>query len=249
MRGLSILSMRSAAMGVAIAVAGAMTAQAGDIKGVVSFEGERPRPKNIAKRFEADAVCAKLHMDPATGKMKQIRNEDVIVSRDLKVKNVFVYIKSGVSGKHAPPAEPAVIDQKGCQYHPHVQGMIAGQKLKIISSDPTVHNIHSLPKKNREINIGQPKPGETIVDVMKRAEMPVKFKCDVHPWMAAFIFVMDHPYFAVTNSKGEFTITGVPDGEYEVAAWHEVYGEVTAKLTVGGGDASQDFALKEKTKK
>lgn len=132
MRGLSILSMRSAAMGVAIAVAGAMTVQAGDIKGVVSFDGERPRPKNIAKRFEADANCAKLHMDPDTGKMKQIRNEDVIVSRDLKVKNVFVYIKSGATGKHSPPAEPAVIDQKGCQYHPHVQGMIAGQGLKII---------------------------------------------------------------------------------------------------------------------
>ena len=246
MNRLGVSTFRSAVLAATLTFFGSSITLAGDLKGVVSFDGKRPVPKNIVKRFQADAVCLQMHWDPKSGRATQVRNEDVIVSKDLKVRNAFVYIKGGLDDTEYPaPAEPAKLNQKGCLYAPHVQGMMAGQWLWITNSDKTMHNVHSLPKRNKPINQGQAVPGTLKVDVMKRAEV-VKFKCDIHPWMAAYIHVMDHPFFAVTNSKGEFTIPDVPPGTYEVAAWHEVFGEVTASVTVGADGAMQEFTLKAK---
>ncbi len=219
-----------AAMGLPLAV------EAGNVTGTVKFDGERP--KRTVIKMDADAKCAAIHGD------KKVGSEDAIVSKEGMVQNAFVHVKAGVTGKFDPPATAATIDQKGCQYTPHVQGILVDQKFNIVNSDPTSHNIHSLAKENPEFNVSQPNVG-TLEKVMKKVEKPIKFKCDIHPWMSAYVFVMEHPFFGVTDKDGKFTIANLPDGEYTVEVWHETLGTTEAKIKVAGGDVTQDFTLKK----
>ncbi|MBI1785724.1 hypothetical protein HYR69_11325, partial [Candidatus Sumerlaeota bacterium] len=160
-------SLRKSALAL-LALAGLpMAVQAGNVTGTVKFDGERPKRSVI--KMDADPKCAMIHGDEKVG------TEDAIVSKEGLVKNAFVYVKSPVSGKFDAPAEPASIEQKGCMYAPHVQGILVNQKLNIINSDPTLHNIHALAKVNPEFNISQPNQGTRDKD-FKRAEMPIKFK-------------------------------------------------------------------------
>lgn len=217
-----------------------LAARAGNVSGAVSFTGEAP--KRTVVKMDADPKCAAIHGD------KKVGSEDAIVSKDGKVANVFVYLKEGVKGKFTPPTTPGEIDQNGCMYSPHVQGVMVDQPFNIKNSDPTLHNIHCLAKVNPEFNFGQPQPG-TKDKVFRKAEAPVKFKCDVHPWMSAYVFVMEHPFFGVSGKDGGFTIKDVPDGEYTLAAWHEKFGEQTAKIKVAGGelkDQNITFSAAEK---
>ncbi len=210
---------------------------AANVTGKAKFEGERPR--RFVIKMDADPKCAAIHGET------RVPTEDAIVDREGNLQNVFVYIKSGLGDKKFdPPSTPAKIDQVGCIYVPHVQGMMVNQNLEIVNSDPTAHNIHCLAKTNPEFNFGQTVPG-TQIKVFRRSEEAVKFKCDIHPWMGAFIFVLEHPFFAVSEKDGSFTIKDLPDGKYTLAAWHEKYGEQTVEITVSGADVTQDFTFKE----
>jgi plastocyanin len=199
-------------------------ATAGDVKGVVSFDGVAP--KNDAIKMNADPVCVKANKDP--------QFQETYTVADGKLANVFVYVKDGLGNyEYDPPTAMAQIDQQNCRYHPHVFGMRVGQTLTILNSDPTLHNIHALPKGNSEFNTGQPIQGMKTTHTFTAKEVMVPFKCDVHGWMNAYVGVLDHPYFAVTDKDGKFDLPNLPPGTYTIEAWHEKLGAMTQSVTVG----------------
>src|SRR3954469_6299681 len=202
------------------------TSKAGSIKGTVVLDGSAP--ENAVIKMNADPVCLR----EAKGEQRQ---ETFLVGSDGKsLANVFVYIKDGL-GPYSfdVPTESATIDQKECRYHPHVFGMRVGQPLQIINSDPTLHNIHAIPKANQEFNNGQPIQGMKMNHTFTQKEVMVPFKCDVHGWMNAYVGVLDHPYFAVTDKDGKFELKDVPAGTYTIEAWHERGGAMTQSVTLG----------------
>ena len=209
-----------------------------DITGTVSFEGEAPEPEAVD--MAAVKECAQQHPDGAF--------DPSIVIADGKIANVVVSIKpaDGQALEGKAPAQPAKLDQKGCQYSPHVIAVMVGQPIVVANSDPFLHNVHSLAIDNPAFNFGQPNidPGRKV-DPMKTPER-FKIKCDVHPWMSAFVSVFEHPFFAVTKEDGTFTIPGkLPDGKYTLVAWHEKFGEQEKEIEVSGGKAEgADFSFK-----
>jgi uncharacterized protein (DUF2141 family) len=225
-------------MAVAASLFVAAVSQAADsasISGKVTFDGTPPKQKKI--KTDADAKCAEMHADAP------LLNEEVVVNGDGTLKNVFVYIKSGLGDKTFDvPKTPVELHQTGCHYVPHVFGMMAKQPLKIVNDDDTLHNIHAMPTKSEEFNKGQPNKGMEMTRTFANPEVMVHFKCDVHPWMSAYVGVMSNPFYSVTGDDGSFSIKGLPAGEYEVVAWQEKYGEQTQKIKVGDGEAkSTDF--------
>ena len=160
--------------------------------------------------------------------------------------SVFVQIKNAPDKDYPTPKEAVVIDQQGCIYLPRVAGVMVDQVLQFKNSDGILHNVHGLPKVNREFNIGMPPTLKESSRTFNKPEPLFKVKCDVHPWMNSYVAVMTHPYFAVTGEDGTFTIdtSGLPDGTYEIEAWHERLGTQTGSVTVSGGEASADFSFK-----
>ncbi len=206
----------------------AMTEAAGprgaaSITGVVHFTGTAPANPAIDMAEEPD--CEVKH----TGTP---RDPQVVVG-DGMLANVFVYIKSGVEGSYTPPSAPVALDQNGCLYDPRVFGVMVGQPIEILNSDPMMHNIKAIPEENRGFNISQPVEGMTTRRTFKTPEVMVPFECNVHGWMHSFVGVLDHPFYATSGPDGSFTIEGVPAGTYEVGAWHEVFGTQTMTVTVG----------------
>jgi hypothetical protein len=206
------------------------TANAG-LTGSATFAGKAPAESAID--MSKDPKCKELAPGAKTDDHKV---------KDGKLADVFVYVKNPPAGKHKPPKTPVGIDQKGCRYSPKVFGIMVKQKLEITNSDPTLHNIHAFAKRG-EFNIGMPTQGQKIKKKFKKAQVMVSIKCDVHPWMQAYAGVMKHPFFSTTNDKGEFSIDGLPDGEYDVVAWHPKLGEKTAKVKVAGGNGTAAFAF------
>ncbi len=216
-----------------------VVAQNATIKGVVKFKGEAPKPRLIS--MKADRQCDAIHGG------KAVTAEDFVINQNGTLKWVFVYVKEGVKGKYNPPEEPVVLDQQGCWYHPHVFGIMVGQKLEIRNSDPLLHNVHSTPKKNKPFNIGQPVKGMKNIFTFTTPEVMVPFKCDVHPWMSAYAGVLDHPFYGVTNDKGEFEIKNLPPGTYTIEAWHEKLGTQTQSVTVKAGETKTiEFTFERK---
>ncbi|HEY6191559.1 MAG TPA: carboxypeptidase regulatory-like domain-containing protein [Bacteroidota bacterium] len=215
----------------------AARADAGTIVGKVNFKGTKPPVTMIT--MGADQKCLKMHEG------KQVPSEKTVVNSNNTLQWSFVYVKKGLEGKKFPVAkDKKSIDQRGCTYHPHVFGMMANQPLEIVNSDATLHNIHALPKNSTPFNMAQPKQGMKNVKTFATSEVMVKVKCDVHSWMAAYVGVLDHPFYSVTDDKGSFEIKGLPAGDYEVEAWHEVYGTQTMKVTVGASDTKTvDFTF------
>jgi hypothetical protein len=211
-------------------------ATAGDINGVVSFEGVAP--KNEPIKMNADPVCVKENTTP--------QEQETYEVADGKLANVFVYVKDGLSAySFDTPTTKVTIDQKNCRYHPHVFGVMVNQTLEILNSDPTLHNIHALPKGNSEFNNGQPIQGMKTEHKFTAKEIMVPFKCDVHGWMNAYVGVMDNPYFAVTDKDGKFSLKGLPPGTYTVEAWHEKFGTQTAMVTLGAKETKDaNFSFK-----
>jgi plastocyanin len=225
-----------------LGVALSMNAQAASISGTIKFNGEAPKFKEI--KMDADPVCLTHHTDP-------VYPQTLVLGDGNTMGNVFVRIKGGLKpGNYTAPAEEVVIDQKGCQYDPHVISIMAGQSVKILNPDGTLHNVHVLSKVNPEENVAMPKFRKDITIKFEKSEPMFAIKCDVHPWMSAWVVVQPNPFFAVTKTDGKFTIANLPAGTYEIEAWHEKLGTQTASVTVGDSDnATQDFSFAAPTKK
>lgn len=209
----------------------AHSALAGSVGGTVNFSGTAPAPKPID--MSSDPKCKAMAKDP---KMMEV------VTSGGKLQDAFVYLKNPPKKDYKPRGTPS-IDQKGCMYTPTVLGVMEKQKFDIINSDPTLHNVHAFHKRN-EFNQAMPKQGQKLNKKFKKKQVLVDIKCDVHKWMHAGAGVMDHPFFAVTNEKGEFEISkALPDGEYEIEAVHLKLGTKSGKVKVAGGNGTVDIAF------
>jgi len=213
-----------------------MTARA-EITGSVKLEGKAPEAKEIDMSGVAD--CKNQHADP-------VYEETVITGDKGELKNVIVALKpddpAALGGE--VPSEPLVLDQKGCMYTPHVAAVMVGQKMVVKNDDPFLHNVHSLAQQNPAFNVQQPNKDEGKEVESPKVKETFKIKCEVHPWMGAWIGVFEHPYFAVSGEDGKFTIKGnPPDGDYTVVAWHEKYGTKEGKVTVKDGKGTVDFSF------
>lgn len=189
---------------------------AATITGTVKYEGNAPKFREI--KMDADPVCLTQHNNP-------VYPQTLVLGEGNTMGNVFVHVVSGVPNKaYSPPSKPAVLDQKGCMYAPHVLGLMVGQPLKVLNSDGTLHNVHGLPKVNEEFNLAMPKFRKEITRTLDKPEFMFPLKCDVHPWMGAWVAVMEHPFFSVTKDDGIYTIGNLPAGKYEIDVWHEKLG-------------------------
>jgi plastocyanin len=210
------------------------------LTGSVKFTGEVPRSQHVS--MSADPVCSKLH--PRGADMKEVAADQ---QGDLA--GVVVYVSEGLPATNSAPAAAAVtLEQKGCMYQPGIVAVQASQKLKIINDDQTLHNIHALPRNNREWNQAQA-PGSSPVEAsFAREEVGIPVKCNVHPWMRGYIAVFKHPFFAVTTPDGKFEIRNLPPGQYTLTAWHEKLGTVSRKVNVSAGQpAVADFVFRGAT--
>ena len=214
---------------------------ASSITGTVTFDGKVPALRPLA--MEAEPACAKMHAG------KPVPNEMLVLGSGNTMGNIMVWVSKGLpAGKTWPaPKTPVVIDQKGCQYSPHVMGIMVGQPYRILNSDGILHNIHTLPTINPSFNRGMPATVKEATTTFPKPEAMFHIKCDVHPWMSAYMGVYTHPFFSVTGTDGKYTISGLDPGTYEITAWHERLGTQTASATVSGSDtksANFKFAVK-----
>jgi len=208
---------------------------AGDVVGTITYTGKVPNLKPIA--MDADPACASKHTSP-------VANEVLVLGAGNTMANVLVRVKGPVAGSFPAPAAPVVIDQKGCQYHPHVLGIRVGQTLKLRNSDGLLHNVHALPKVNTPFNMAMPANRTEADTKFGKEEGMFQVKCDVHPWMSAYVGVFSNPFYAVSAKDGKFKISGLPPGTYDIEAWHEKLGVQTVKVTVAAsGSATANFSF------
>jgi plastocyanin len=218
-------------------LAGIASVHAADITGKITLKGTPPPEKD-------------LPLDPACGKLwpnEKPKTRFYSVGAEGGLADTLVYLKSA-DLKGAASDKPAILDQKGCEYTPYVLGIQAGQKLLIRNSDPVLHNVHATPKANKEFNLAQMAGGKDIERTLETPEVIVRFKCDVHPWMFAYVGVLSHPYFAVSDKDGKFKIEGVPAGKYTLAAFHRKGHvtedkAVTQEITVADKAVSANFTV------
>jgi plastocyanin len=204
-------------------------ATAGNIRGAITFSGTPPagQPINMAS-------------DPYCERLGERVTETVLVGSEGGLQNVFVYVKEGLGDRVFPvPTTPVVLDQQGCRYTPHVLGVQVGQPFEILSSDDTLHNVHAMPRQNREFNKAHQAAGLRHSHVFSAREVMVPFKCDVHKWMNAYVGVLDHPYYAVTGEDGAFELKGLPPGTYTIEAWHETLGTQTQTVTIAANQTGE----------
>jgi hypothetical protein len=207
----------------------------GAIAGKVSFVGTAPPPQKA--KLSADPTCAALHKGGLEYQPVRVKAGGLA--------DVLVYIKSGIGATDPAPAEPLLLDQIGCEYSPRMVVLMVGQPLQIRNSDDILHNIHPRPTINQEFNIGQPRKGMTTTRRFEKPELMIPTGCDVHPWMRAYISVLAHPFFSLTNEDGSYEIKALPDGEYEVEAVHSQLKSATGKVSVKDGRTSRlDLSLK-----
>ena len=214
-------------------------ANGGTITGMVKFEGEAPATKKLEITKNAE-VCG----------LTDKYDESVVVGEGSALKNTIVYLMDISSGEgFAKDAKVKYqIDQKGCQFNPHVRLLPVGQRLTMLNPDKIMHNVHIFSKKNPAYNKSQPGSRRRMpVKAVKKAEGPVAVKCDVHGWMKAWIAYIPHPYFAVSDENGKYKLENVPPGAYKLGYWHEACGtnnDAPVSVTVdAGGSVMQDFTL------
>jgi plastocyanin len=214
-------------------------ATAGSISGIVHFKGNAPA--RIAIDMSADPACA-LATEPNL-------TEQYLVT-DHKLANVYLYIKSGAPDAKAPAATPPIVlDQKGCRYTPHVIALQQGASVQFRNSDPTTHNIHTMPTQvgNETVDISETPMGQPQTEKFKSPETMLPVRCNNHPWMSAFINIAPNRYFAVTGTDGSFTLPNLPPGTYTLAAVHEKLGEQDIQITVPAkSTAKATFSFAEK---
>ena len=220
--------------GVAGAYEGGPVTGGGSLSGQVKFTGTPP----AAEKFEVtkdQEVCGKEKTKP-----------DLIVDAGGGIANAVVVMKVSKGKPLTVPTEPVPFDQKGCDYSPHVLAFPAGSTIRVLNPDGVLHNVHVSGKVNPEANRAMPKFQKQVDWKVEKAEWPIAVKCDAHPWMHAYWLSMDQPYYAVTDASGNFKITDIPAGEYEVEVWQEVLGKTTQKVTVqGGADTKVAWEMKK----
>ncbi len=232
-----VFGMGATAAGAARAAARpARPADTGQITGTVNFRGQKPvlRPINMGK----DSVCATLHTGP-------VYPQDGQVNSNGTLPYAFVYVKeSSATLPSKPPSTPVVLTQKGCWYEPHVMGIMVGQPFEVLNLDPTTHNIHVLSKTNHPWNVTQEPGSPSVVRRFKYQEVMIPIRCNVHPWMKAYIGVLKNPFYAVTGKEGSFTLKGLPPGEYTIEVWTALFGTHERRVTVRAGETTTaDFTF------
>lgn len=205
-------------------------ATVGRIVGRVLIEGRLPRAaQSSVVDMDGDPLCDALHPVP-------LREEIVATSQapdGMRLGHVFVYLREGLEGKRfAPPTEPVTIEQRGCWFAPRILGIQVGQPFEVINADPLTHNIHPLAQINRDWNQSQSPEDPPLKRRFSHPEVMIRVKCNIHPWMRAWVGVVPHPYFALTGREGAFDLTRVPPGTYLLEAWHEALGRIEQRVTV-----------------
>ena len=213
---------------------------AATITGTVKYNGDAPSFKEI--KMDADPICLTHHDKP-------VLPQTLVLGDGNTMGNVFVHVVGDLAKKAYPvPTEPVTINQKGCMYDPHVIGVRVGQKVKILNPDGTLHNVHAMSKVNPEFNLAMPKFRTETEKTFDKEESMFPIKCDVHPWMGAWIAVLPDPFFGVTKEDGKFAINDLPAGTYEVEAWHEKLGIQKVSVTVAEGETkTADFTFSKWT--
>src|SRR5262245_5238141 len=228
---------------VAMSVLPSAALAASTVTGTVTFAGKVPPLKPLA--MDADPACAKKHSAP-------VPNEMLALGSGNTMGNILVFVSKGLpAGKTFPvPKEAVTLDQNGCMYKPHVMGIMVGQTYRILNSDGVLHNIHTLPKLNPWFSKEMLASLKWTTTVFNKPEEVFHIKCDVHPWMSAYMAVFTHPFFSATGTDGKFTISGLDPGTYEITAWHEKLGTQTASVTVAANETkAQNFKFTLPAKK
>lgn len=234
MTGGAAVLLVAAVVAAAAPSAGASAQAAGTIAGRVRLSG--PAPLNPVVRMGMDPACSRAYGDTRP------THDFVVRAADGGLANVFVEVRGPFPGA-VPPAARVVLDQRGCMFRPRVLALQRGQVLEVRNGDPTLHNVHALSAKGNTFNLSQVvgRPPATVA--LAHEEKMLRITCDVHSWMNVYVAVVDHPYFAVTDAAGAFTIRNVPAGRHEVQVWHERYGPLTATVDVpSGGSVPADFS-------
>jgi plastocyanin len=213
-------------------------ATAGTITGAIAYAGPKASRKLIS--MEAEAGCQQANGG------KSVYEETILTGKKGGLANAFVYIQAGLEDKKFEPTQEAVVlDQQGCMFVPRVLGIRPGQVLDLKNGDSVAHNIHPMPKSNREWNQEQPPHAPDVEHKFARQEIMIPVKCNIHAWMHSYIGVVSHPYFAVTGPDGAFTWKNVPPGDYTIAVWHEKLGEQTQQIHVAAsGNAAVNFSYR-----
>lgn len=237
-----IMKMTSRILTATVCAATLSVASAADITGKITLKGTPPPAVELTD-VKNNADCSKMHTAP-------VMTQHFIVGSGGELANVIVALKGVPAKAGGESAAPAAMDQKNCLYTPQILAVQTNQKLLVKNSDPVSHNVHTLPTApgNVEKNLGQAAKQPDLVFTFAKPEPFLKFKCEIHPWMFAWVSVFDHPYFAVTDKDGKFTIKNVPPGEYTIEARHRKAAAdgVTQKITVKDSGATADFVLEVK---
>ncbi len=202
-----------------------------EIFGRVFFTGEAPPPRTWPQI--SDQACRPQGQSARP-------SEDIVLNADATLRNVFVYVSSSFGARRFPvPQDSVILDQQGCRYLPHVFGIRVGQPLVLLNSDSTFHNVYAAAKVNRPFNLGMTLSVRKLTRTFERPEVMVPLRCNVHPWMAAYAGVLDHPFYAVTAEAGAFRLGKLPAGEYEVTAWHERLGVLQQRVAVRESESKE----------
>jgi plastocyanin len=205
------------------------------VKGIVTFEGTPPENKKLT----LPAGCGNKSGAEA-------RSNEILIHNG-KLENVLITIKNPPPSNEPVPTTELVLDQHGCMYHPRIAAARVGQKVTFVNSDAVFHNVRSITSQNEKFNMAMPRKDQRITKTFMRPEMFLQAKCSVHPWMGAYVAVMDHPWFSVTNEKGEFHLPKLPVGKYQIEAWHEVFGTETQEIEISDAGAQDvNFTFKGK---